>query len=412
MTTRSETSAVRLLFLLQFITMGAMEMSGPFWPVRIRELAGSAPEAEIGGVLTYVAPMLGIAVAGAFWGRIGDRTGHRAMMLRALAGLALTQLALAFAETVPLIVALRFIQGACAGFSAPAQAYGVLLVPGNKRGRLFAVLQISTNLGSLGGAVLGGWLLDRSGFAAINIGAAVICTAVFIGVILLLPARSPQPGNSKSSRTSIATDAPAASGVIPALLAVLAMLLAARLLPQTSFSPYVAGLFSVPHWLVGLAYGLLATGFIVSATGWARFFEGRGAGESLRLIALVAVGCAMLTGIAALTSQFAVFAILQFLWGAALGATTPVLTALVSRSTPADRQGRVLGLVQATSQIASMSGIALGGALAGVGGTGILYPSVACLYLLAAALILLIERLIARRSSLAPPVASLKETSP
>jgi MFS family permease len=401
-----ETGIVRLLFLLQFITMGAMEMSGPFWPVRIRELAGSASEAEIGGILTYVAPMLGTAVAGAFWGRIGDRIGHRAMMLRALAGLALTQLALAFADTVPLIVALRFIQGACAGFSAPAQAYGVALVARERRGRLFAFLQISTNLGSLGGAVLGGWLLDRSGFAAINVAAAVICVGVFAGVILLLPPRSPQPRETKSARAAPADASPVAVGVIPALLAVLAMLLAARLLPQTSFSPYVAATFAVPHWLVGLAYGLLATGFIVSATGWARFFEERGIGESLRLIALVALGCATLTGVAAVTSEFAIFAALQFLWGAALGATTPVLTALISRSTPANRQGRVLGLVQATSQIASIGGISLGGAVTGIGGTGILYPSVACLYLVAAVLILFIERLIARRSSPILPTSS------
>lgn len=406
MTQPSDRGIVRLLFLLQFITMGAMEMSGPFWPVRIRELAGSASEAEIGGIMTYVAPMLGIAVAGAFWGRIGDRIGHRPMMLRALAGLALTQLALAFAETVPLVVGLRFVQGACAGFSAPAQAYGVSLVPGNKRGRLFAFLQISTNLGSLGGAVLGGWLLDRSGFEMINIAAAVICLGVFAGVILLLPTRPPQPREAKSSGASAKTDVPAVSALIPALLAVLAMLLAARLLPQTSFTPYVTGTFSVPHWLVGLAYGLLATGFIVSATGWARFFEGRGVAESLRLIAMVALGCATLTGLAAVTSQFAVFALLQFLWGAALGATTPVLTALISRSTPADRQGRVLGLVQATSQIASIGGISLGGALTGFGGTSILYPSVSCLYLVAAALILLVERLIARRSSLVLPASS------
>ncbi len=411
MTLPPDTRTVRLLFVVQFVTTGAIEMSGPFWPVRIREFAATASEVQIGGVLAYVAPMLGIALAGAFWGRIGDRVGHRAMMLRALAGLALTQLALAFADSVPLIVALRFIQGACAGFSAPAQAYGVSLVASNKRGRLFAFLQTAVNLGSLGGAVLGGWLLDRSGFAAINIGAAAICACIFAGVILLLPARPSQPRETKSKRAATETDAPAASGVIPALLAVLAMLLAARLLPQTSFSPYVASTFSVPHWLVGLAYGLMATGFIVSATGWARVFERRGVAESLRLIAVVALGCATLTGIAAVTSQYAVFAILQFLWGAALGATTPVLTALISRSSPADRQGRVLGLVQATSQIASMSGIALGGALAGIGGTGILYPSVAGLYVVAAVLILFIERLIARRSSLVLPLIQ-RETSP
>lgn len=50
-----------------------------------------------------------------------------------------------------------------------------------------------------------------------------------------------------------------------------------------------------------------------------------------------------------------------FLWGILLGATTPVLTALISRSTAESKQGYILGLVQSISQFASMVGIALGG---------------------------------------------------
>ena len=30
------TGIVRLLFAIQLVTMGAMEMSGPFWPLRLQ----------------------------------------------------------------------------------------------------------------------------------------------------------------------------------------------------------------------------------------------------------------------------------------------------------------------------------------------------------------------------------------
>ncbi len=43
-------------------------------------------------IAVYVGPMLGIILTSAFWGRIGDRYGHKLMMIRALAGLSLTQL--------------------------------------------------------------------------------------------------------------------------------------------------------------------------------------------------------------------------------------------------------------------------------------------------------------------------------
>lgn len=46
--------------------------------------------------------------------------------------------------------------------------------------------------------------------------------------------------------------------------------------------------------------------------------------------------------------------------GILLGATTPVLTALISRTTAEGMQGYILGVVQSISQFASIAGIALG----------------------------------------------------
>ncbi|WP_407050822.1 MFS transporter [Methyloraptor flagellatus] len=391
----SEAGLVRLLFAIQFVTMGAMEMSGPFWPVRVRELGGAGAAAGVADTLVYVAPMLGIAATGAFWGRMGDRYGHRAMMLRALAGLALTQLALALATDVWLVLVLRFIQGACAGFSAPAQAYGVSLVAQERRGRLFAFLQISTNVGSLAGAVFGGWLLDRAGFAMINLGAATLCAASFGAVVVLLPAVAASPrgtGRGRDRAEAGACTGPVLVPLIVGLLVVHAALLATRLMPQSIFSLYVASTFVAPHWLVGLCYGLLATGFIVSALWWARVFERRGLSEALRLLGGVVLACGVLTAAAAATRDIVLFAALQFLWGVCLGATTPVLTALVSRAAPADRQGQVLGIVQSTAQIASITGIALGGAVAALWRPGAVYPAVSGLYVATAILILVVER--------------------
>lgn len=68
-----------------------------------------------------------------------------------------------------------FLQGAFAGYIAPAQAYGVSIEAPSRRARLFAILQISTNVGSLLGAVAGGLILDYATFFWINIVASVLC---------------------------------------------------------------------------------------------------------------------------------------------------------------------------------------------------------------------------------------------
>ncbi len=100
-----------LLFALQFVSMGAMEMSGPFWPLHIEALSASENAFALAGIGVYVLPMLGMSLTSAFWGRMGDRYGNRLMMVRALAGLAVTQLLVAFATDVWTIMALRFLQG-------------------------------------------------------------------------------------------------------------------------------------------------------------------------------------------------------------------------------------------------------------------------------------------------------------
>lgn len=131
---------------------------------------------SIVGTGVYIAPMLGVMLTSTFWGRIGDKTGNKVMMIRALMGLALTQLGLAFANDVWVILLLRFLQGTCAGYIAPAQAYGIAMIPIAQRTRLLAWLQVSTNAGSLAGAIAGGAILDLLSFFWINFGAFIICT--------------------------------------------------------------------------------------------------------------------------------------------------------------------------------------------------------------------------------------------
>lgn len=173
--TGSVTFIVQFLFIVQLLSMGAMEMSGPFWPLYLESMT-STELLSIAGTGVYIAPMLGVMLTSTFWGRVGDKTGNKVMMIRALMGLALTQLGLAFANEVWLVLILRFLQGTCAGYIAPAQAYGIAMVPAAQRTRLFAWLQVSTNAGSLAGAIIGGAILDLLSFFWINVSAFIICT--------------------------------------------------------------------------------------------------------------------------------------------------------------------------------------------------------------------------------------------
>lgn len=369
---------IALLFTIQLVSMGAMEMSGPFWPVHLRQLTDSDTLFSFASVAVYVGPMLGILLTSAFWGRIGDRYGHKLMMIRALAGLTLTQLGLALFSDLWTILVLRFLQGACAGYIAPAQAYGVSIEVPSRRARLFALLQISTNVGSLLGAVVGGLILDHATFFWINLSAAALCAVCTVIAALTLPNVPPVKKTTAPSTGGTWQ----ASALLP-LLTVMGILLLARMLPQTSFALYVSTTFAVSNALVGLCYGLLALGFILSATAWARHFEGRSQADSLRRLTWVVAGCIALTALAGLTRNPLVFVLAYFVWGVLLGATTPVLMALVSKTADSAQQGHVLGIAQGTAQFASIVGICAGGLLSQVYGLAYTYLFVCVAYAMA-----------------------------
>ncbi|BBP76146.1 MFS transporter [Pseudomonas sp. Ost2] len=356
---------VYLLFAIQLISMGAMEMSGPFWPVHLRGLTASEALFNFASIAVYVGPMLGIMLTSVFWGRIGDRHGHKLMMIRALVGLSLTQLGLALSNDIWAIVVLRFLQGAFAGYIAPAQAYGVSIETPARRARLFALLQISTNVGSLLGAVVGGLILDHATFFWINIVASALCAVCTVVAAVTLP-NVPPAISISTAGSPTTTHRPRdlwQSTPLLSLLAVMAILLLARMLPQTSFSLYVGSVFAVSHSVVGLCYGLLAMGFILSATRWARYFEHRTLQQTLHRITYVVIGCSGVTAMAGATRDPVVFAGAYFIWGVLLGATTPVLMALISKTVDSSRQGHVLGIAQSTAQFASIAGICAGGLL-------------------------------------------------
>jgi MFS family permease len=121
-------------------------------------------------------------------------------------------------------------------------------------------------------------------------------------------------------------------------------------------------------------------GFVIAAPAWARHFEGMARTKTLRRMTWAAAGCAGLMAVAGLTASIAVFTAVYLAWGVLLGATTPVLMALVSRATDGARQGRLLGMAQSTAQVASMAGIALGVGLGQTVGFEHTYSFVAAAY--------------------------------
>lgn len=354
-------AVLRWLFLIQLVSMGAMEMSAPFWPLHLRALGGlSAQALAWASAVAYAGPMLMAMCFTPWWGRLGDRTGHKPMLLRALLALAVTQLWIATADDTATVLVVRLVQGALAGFIAAAQAYGAVLVASDRRGRLMAKLQVATAVGAMLGPLAGGGLFDALGFRFLNIVAAALCLACAIVAWLALPATSP-PAPKQSSST--APEKPFALGTVYGLLLGIVLVQTGKMMPQTFFGLFAEQVLHTPGWVTGLCYGATALGLCIAAPFWGKRFDRQPPMIVLSQVEWICWACAAIALVQATSHNLYLFILARVLWGVCLAALLPVFYGLLSRQADAQQQGRVLGAGNSAAKA---------GALIGAGGGGLI----------------------------------------
>jgi MFS family permease len=375
-------TTTRWLFALQLVAMGAMEMSGPFWPLHLRRLGGLSP-ATLAWVsaVAYAGPMLMAMCTTPWWGRLGDRIGHKPMLLRALFALAATQWWIAATDSVAIVLAVRLLQGALAGFIAAAQAYGARLVTREARGALMAQLQAATAIGSVAGPVLGGWLFDTHGFASVNVwaGAACLLCAALAAFVLppVAPLAAPSPSSTRARPAAL-------HGTVLGLLLGIVLVQAGKMMPQTFFGLYAAEVLHVSSRVTGLCYAGTALGLCAAAPFWARRFARLPHARVLAQVEWICWACVAIVAMHALATNVVLFVAARVLWGVCLAALLPVFYGLLSREAADDEQGRVLGAGNAAAKAGALLGAGAGGlALAWVP-LAAMFWTVALLYALAA----------------------------
>ena len=373
-------TALRLLVVIQLVSMGAMEMSGPFWPLQIQTLLGVA-NAQYTGLLSslvYAGPMMAAMILTPMWGKLGDRTGHKPMIIRALLALAVCQALAAITPDPWWLVVIRVVQGALAGFIAAAQAYALACCGDGGRGHILARLQSATAVGSLAGPVLGGWLMDISGFALLCYSATAVCLLCAI-ISAFLPSDSPR---SRPARPSKPVALP--KGWLGAMLGIIVLIQAARMMPQPFYALYVAEVLQAPAWLIGASYGASALTLALSAPLWGRLFDRHQPAHTLRIIEWVTWACALTLACTALASEWLGFIASRLLWGVWQGALLPVAYTLIANTVASSQQGFALGMGNSAAKAGALCGALIGGI--GMGWVGLAHSFwlVALTYALAA----------------------------
>jgi MFS family permease len=370
--------------------VAVMEMSGPFWPFYLRQLQEYSEQSLVlwSASLT-AAPMLTAALTTAFWTRLGDRVGHKWMLLRAVFALAVTQCWIGQVNQVEILLLIRLLQGALAGVIAASMAYGLSVTDKHQQGRTLGGLQSAISAGALVGPIVGGVVADHWGFSALFTGSALACLAVMLMWGAGLTAGhavkssnklSNQPSKPLQSASSPAKPLWRTPGAAILGLIVLAQL--ARMMTQPFLTLYVEQTLAIELSYLGVIYGATGLAMFLAAPLWGPRLDKMPYAQILQQTALVAGASAILMLCHLWVKDGTSLLLVRFLWGLCLAAILPALLYLLKDH--CSGAGQQIGQGQSMAKWGNFFGYLIGGSVAAVLSLRFGFIAVAGIYLLLA----------------------------
>ena len=297
------------------------------------------------------------------WGRLSDRVGRRPVILLGLAGSAIAYTVFGLAASLAVLFVARILSGSLGATVNVAQAALADTTPPEQRSRAMGMIGAAFGLAFTIGPALGG-IASRQGESAPGLLAAIICLLNFLVATVFI----------RESRTRRTQDWGARAHVPRAALLVTFAATLAFTTMYVVFQQYGTQVLGLTRAGISYAFTLVGLVSVVVQGRVVRKLAPR-IGE-LRLViwggVLMAAGLALLPLLAGLpthgAAQVAGTGLSVVLLSAGFSLVGPCVAGFVSRTTPADDQGRVLGTLQSIGSAARIVGPPLLGALADKGG--------------------------------------------
>lgn len=351
---------ITVMFFAQLIIIAALEMSDPYWPLIITQLHHFTPkQIQYWSASIYIAPFITTIITTPLWTRLGAQIGYKKMILRAGYALALTQLLLVFTTDPVLILMIRLLQGALAGFTAAAQAWSVTIAPSNEHSYVIGRLQAATALGAIIGPICGGFIAHYYGYVSIFLSAGLICLFTITLLAKYLQETAKQFALEKDHQVRLNTIL--RSALFPFLL-LICFMQAARWMSTPFFALYVIERLSGNNLTVGLLYSSIALSISFTTPFYGRLLDCNhqqtAFTRNLLITTLLLAGLTQLGY--ALIKNFYMALLLSLLWGICLGGIAVILFSLLIKNTDSTNKGYVIGLGNSAVKLGNLIGIALG----------------------------------------------------
>jgi DHA1 family multidrug resistance protein-like MFS transporter len=355
-----------IIWAAQFIAMMGMSSVVPFLPFYIRDLGVTTHE-EVARWSGYVfsAPFLFAFFLTPVWGFLGDRYGRKLMVVRAVFGLAISQVLVGLSQSVEMLFLFRMLQGAISGFIAAALALVSATTPPERSGYALGILQTSTAAGSVLGPLVGGPLSDAVGYRPIFFIVAALC-AISGFMVIRMVKEAPRHKTESESKHTLASNYIHAfrSPVIRIALALIFITQVSVLMIQPVFALYIEYLEPNKAFLAtiaGVIFSIAGIFMVISAPWWGKRNDAKSYKKNLTIAIAGASVAYFLQGVVSQAYQLVVLRALQ---GFCVGGILPTLYSYISKNTAISRRGGMMGIASSFNVLANLFGPTAGGYVA------------------------------------------------
>lgn len=340
----------------QFTCLAGMTAVLPLLPLYLEQIG-----IEDRDVLRYwtgalsAAPFAIAIFASPLWGALGDRIGHKPMVVRSVLGIAFVSMGMGFSSSPIELLGWRGVQGAVSGVFPAAVGLLTSLTPPDRVGRSLAILQATRSAGVLCGPLIGGVLADVVGITPLFLGTGTVALITAALCLFVLEEPKDDAGRAADGSTPRWRDLVRQRSVLGMLVVVLIYQVAV-MASWPTMALFVAGFGVEPDavatmtGVVIFAQGLPA---MLLATTWVRYVPRFGLGRVLSVSILLAGALNVAVGFAP-SIETALF--LRACSGAAMAGFIPLSFQWLNGYAPENARGRMAGISSTAMMLGNVIG--------------------------------------------------------
>jgi len=315
--------------------------------------------------LVFSSTFIVLAIVSPLWGRLADQKGRKLMLLRASLGMAVVISLMAFVTAAWQLLILRMLLGAFSGFISNSMALMASSAPKEKSGSVLSLLTTGSVAGTLIGPIVGGILVNFTGYRRVfSVTGIIMFLVFFLALFFVKETFKPIEKKDMLSASEVWK-------VIAHPSVIWGMFFATLITQMTNQSINPVLSLYVQELMHGQGNITFMAGIVAAAPGIVTLiaapFLGR-LGDQVgqrKILGFGLIFSFIVFSVTATTTNIWFLIVMRLLVGISDAAILPSVQAILAKESPQAVTGRIFSYNQSAQSIGAFAGPLLGSAIAG-----------------------------------------------